>query len=270
MRPLNAAIAMLASVTGSIVEMDSTYSCGTFLVILLSISTFMTFGGANVINDINDRGIDQINHPRRQISSGKLSEGKASASFISLWTLSVILAAFISFLIIDPLPIIILTFAMLLDLSYEVYFKRRGFIGNLTIGLLTGMIFIYGASIFEPGPFVISLAVLAFLSTTSREIIKDVEDLEGERSIRNTLPKRIGEARSLKIAFIFMMAAVSFSLLPPFFIGPDPIYVIFIALADIMLILGAINSFNDPKRGHLMIKSGMLIAVLGFLFSSLF
>ncbi len=73
-------------------------------------------------------------------------------------------------------------------------------LGNLSIGYLTGSVFYSGASIFGFGGIkaLSVLFLLAALAITAREIVKDIEDMEGDSlEGADTLPPlRIGGKKS--------------------------------------------------------------------------
>lgn len=226
-------------------------------------------GGANILNDMNDIDIDKRTHPGRPIVSGRMDRSHARLFFIVLWTTAALTASLVSFRHHDPLPIIIVFFTIIFDISYENFFKSRGLFGNLIIGVLTGAIFLFGGSLWSPGPVLFFLVIMASISTASREIIKDVQDMDGERGTRKTLPLRIGARRTLYLSFFLIITAVLLGWGPIFFIGFDGFYVTFIGLADLIMISGAIISFKNSIMGQVTIKAGMLVAVIGFILSML-
>ena len=53
-------------------------------------------------------------------------------------------------------------------------------IGNITVAFLTGLVFIFGGVVVENPSAAIVPAVFAFLINLIREIVKDIEDVEGD------------------------------------------------------------------------------------------
>ncbi len=86
-------------------------------------------------------------------------------------------------------------------LAYTEFFKGLPGVGNALVAYLVGSTFLFGgAAVGEIGPAIV-LAVLAATATLTREIIKDVEDIDGDRAEGlNTLPIAIGERRALVVA----------------------------------------------------------------------
>ena len=77
------------------------------------------------------------------------------------------------------LLIVVLSIALLY--FYSARLKRTVLIGNLVIGLMTGMAFIYGGVVVGRMERAVVPAIFAFLVNLARELLKDVEDMEGDR-----------------------------------------------------------------------------------------
>ena len=108
---------------------------------------------------------------------------------------------------------------------------------------------------------------LAFLATISREIIKDIQDLEGDRD-RRTLPSRIGIDYSLNIAILILLIAIglSYTAINQFEGNALNAYVGGITLANAAMLFGIYNARKyDYFTGQKNIKQGMGIAMLAFI-----
>ena len=80
---------------------------------------------------------------------------------------------------------------------YSSYYKRRVLSGNLIISLLSALVLIvvglYNLNFTKFCLFLFCYACFAFLVTLNREIIKDMEDVDGdEKAQYKTLPVRFG------------------------------------------------------------------------------
>jgi len=154
--------------------------------VLSLVVVFIFMAGANALNDYYDRLTDKINHPDRPIPSKKISPRNAlDFGFIALF-IAFILSVFINFT-----ALLIVCIAAILILFYELHFKNRGFVGNVIISLLVGFLFIFGGSVVKSYDLNLMIAFMAFFATLSREIVKDIQDIEGDVD-RITLPKKIG------------------------------------------------------------------------------
>ena len=193
-----------------------------FAVFVLSVSLIAS--GGNIINDYFDYQIDLINRPDKLIIEKVIS--KQSALFVyQVLTVAGILGGFIAGWLIGILKIgFFFGFGALLLYSYSETFKRKLLIGNLIIAML-GFLFVVLLWIIEffalrnsAGSFVVvypsfakinvlmgGYALFAFLTTLIREIIKDIEDVDGDKSNGcKTIPisKGIQKARLIVNALI--------------------------------------------------------------------
>ena len=114
--------------------------------------------------------------------------------------------------------------------------------------------------------------LLAFLLTLSREVTKDLEDIDGDvRDGVQTLPVSIGRKRTRVVAVSLILATVVFAPMPFLMFEFDRLYLLGIAAADFCL-LGAVWFLwvsDEGKEGYtkasLLLKSAM-VAGLGALF----
>ncbi len=175
-------------------------------------ATALAVGAGNAINDYFDREIDRINQPERAIPRGAVSPRGALAFSIVLFVSAVGLA-----LTLPPLAIAIAAVNLLALIAYTEIFKGLPGLGNALVAYLVGSTFLFGAAAIdeaEIGPAVV-LFVLAAIATLTREIIKDVEDIEGDREEGlHTLPIAIGERRALAVAAVLLVLAVVASPMP--------------------------------------------------------
>ena len=130
--------------------------------------------GGNSVNDAIDAEIDKVSHPERPVPRGMITPKQAHTGGIVMLLLSVAL----SVITLDVWCIGIVVVASILMYSYEVFLKQRGFIGNITIAVLTGMVFLLGSAIIGDVWANLPPALMAALVTVGREIAKDIEDME--------------------------------------------------------------------------------------------
>jgi geranylgeranylglycerol-phosphate geranylgeranyltransferase len=154
--------------------------------------------------------------------------------------------------------------AVLVMLLYETYTKKAGLTGNLSIAWLTGALFLLGGAVVGHVDRVVFIATMAFLATLGREIVKDVQDMEGDFD-RLTLPKRIGKRKAGIIGSIAFISAVALSPTPYLAGFLDWPYLMVVFTADAIFIYCAIVHFQSPKQGQYWAKIGMLVALIAFL-----
>ena len=163
-----------------------------------------------MINDIFDLESDRINHPERPLSQGTLSV-KSIVSSIILFNLIGLFLAFI----INPAAFIIALSASALLFLYSLKLKRIPLLGNIVVAFLTGMVFIYAGVSVNNYPFAIIPAVFAFLINLIRELVKDMEDVEGDKAAKTiTLPQRIGFNNIKKMIVLFSILLILFTIYP--------------------------------------------------------
>ena len=103
---------------------------------------FFFVAAGNSLNDYMDREVDKVAHPERPIPSGRLAPNSARTIAVYCFAAALIASFFIR---IEATLVVIV--AMALMLAYELSTKKKGFSGNLTIGLLTGMLFVFGGAV---------------------------------------------------------------------------------------------------------------------------
>tara|TARA_B100000686_G_scaffold290819_1_gene318428 strand:- start:922 stop:1755 length:834 start_codon:yes stop_codon:yes gene_type:complete len=266
-RPGNAILTAIAVIAGAFIAAGPDIMDYQFDIIICCISAMMLVGGGNALNDYNDRESDKENHPNRPIPSGEINAGTAlNYSHILLGSGLVILL----FSIGNPLVFVIALVGVLTLIAYENGLKAAGITGNIAVGFMSGAVFLYaGEAVGKSGP-TIWMFGLAFLATISREIIKDIQDLEGDRD-RRTLPARIGIPSSLNIAMLILLIAIglSYTAINQFDGNALNAYAGGITLANATMLFGIYNANKeDYFMGQKNIKQGMGIAMLAFIIAA--
>lgn len=157
------------------------------------LTAFFICGFGNILNDILDIDTDRINHPHRPLPSGQI--GLRAARLSAAVFLFLAGCAMIG---LNNAGRIIGVVAVILLILYDFHLKHIAYLGNLTIAVLAGLTFIlggvrdgFGTATALPGPLI--PAVFAFLMHFGREIIKDIQDVSGDRaSGSHTAPVQYG------------------------------------------------------------------------------
>jgi geranylgeranylglycerol-phosphate geranylgeranyltransferase len=220
---------------------------------------FFFVAAGNSLNDYMDREVDKVAHPERPIPSGRLAPNSARTIAVYCFAAALIASFFIR---IEATLVVIV--AMALMLAYELSTKKKGFSGNLTIGLLTGMLFVFGGAVVGMIDKTIIIALMAGLATLGREIVKDIEDMDADFD-RNTLPKRIGKRNAGLAGSIAFVVAVALSPVPYLTSMFGQGYLLVVLVADAIFIYCSIVHFRNPTRGQRFAKYGMLVALVAFL-----
>ncbi|WP_435335762.1 geranylgeranylglycerol-phosphate geranylgeranyltransferase [Haloarchaeobius sp. TZWWS8] len=223
-------------------------------------ATVFATGAGMVINDYFDADIDRINAPDRPIPRGAVSERGALVFSILLFAGAAASAA-----LLPPLAIGIAVVNLVALAVYTQWFKGTPGFGNLVVGYLTGSTFLFGgAAVGSPAPASV-LFGLAALSTVSREIIKDIEDLAGDREEGlTTLPIAVGERTAMLIAVGALVVAVVASPVPYLRGTFGEAYLIAVLPADLVMLYAAYEGYDDPSASQNHLKYGMYLAVVAF------
>ncbi|MEF8867598.1 MAG: geranylgeranylglycerol-phosphate geranylgeranyltransferase [Haloarculaceae archaeon] len=224
-------------------------------------ATVLAVGAGMAINDYFDREIDRVNRPDRPIPRGAVSPREALAFSLVLFGVAVVLAV-----TLPPLAVAIAVVNLLALVAYTELFKGLPGLGNALVGYLTGSTFLFGgAAVGGSLESVLVLFALASLATFAREVVKDVEDVAGDREEGlRTLPIVYGERRSLGLATAVLAVAVLASPVP-YLLGTFGLpYLLLVVPADAVMLYAARESFGDPSAGQSRLKLGTYVAALAF------
>ncbi|AEH60262.1 UbiA prenyltransferase [Methanosalsum zhilinae DSM 4017] len=244
-----------------------TYSAEILIIkaLLAFVSVFFITGAGNSINDYFDVDIDAINRPSRPIPAGKVTEQNALYFSTALFIAGMVAAFSVNYIcaVIAGINVLVLIY-------YARSLKRKALVGNISIGYLTGSIFLFGGSVFGmEGLMMLSiLFLLAALATMAREIVKDIEDIEGDRlSGASTLPIKIGVKRSVYTASFIVAVALVASPLPYIISILGTGYLYAVAIADLLFILAIIEVGlrDNAARSSRLFKAGMVFALIAFI-----
>ncbi|MEA2077831.1 MAG: geranylgeranylglycerol-phosphate geranylgeranyltransferase [Candidatus Marinimicrobia bacterium] len=162
--------------------------------------TFITAAG-NALNDRCDVEIDRINKPNRPLPLGIISIEGAKGFMIAMFILGNIAglilgfwSLFISLFIVTPL------------LYWYAYRLRHvALLGNIIVAFLSALTFLFAAQAFGDIKLGYVPFVFTFIISVVREIIKDLEDIDGDEAHESkTLPVMIGETPTRIIAGIII------------------------------------------------------------------
>lgn len=176
---------------------------GDFCFPLLVFTTVLIAAAGYIINDYFDIKIDRINKPHR-VWIGKTITRRNALLTHQVFSGTAIVLAF-------PLgwkAVLINTFSVWLLWFYASGFKKKPFIGNFVVAVLTALVIAEIALIYDPGNRLIYMyAVFAFFINLIREIIKDMEDMRGdEQHGAKTLPILYGIHTTKKLLYLLMAA----------------------------------------------------------------
>lgn len=257
--------------------------------LLLVLSTVCIAGGGYLINDVFDKNMDKINKPERVIIDKHITEAAAYNFYIVLNVIGVGIGFYLSNFIGKPsFSTIFILIAATLYL-YAMNLKKSLLAGNVLIAAMLAIsVLIVG--VFDLLPIItpenqhslgnlfkiiIDYAVFAFLINLIREIIKDMEDIEGDLDNGSkSLPIVIGIKKTkialsvLLILSILLLGWYSYT----YFFENDLyivlIYVLALVLTPLVYIvvrLWEANQKKDFTHLSLVLKAIILFGILSLL-----
>ena len=231
----------------------------TVNVCIACIVVIVFVAGGNSLNDYIDREIDGTAHPDRPLPSGEMAPKTALACGIGGLVAAIVLS-----ILLPPQATVIVAICAVLMVSYETVLKQRGFVGNVCIALLTGMIFIFAGSVVGDYSRVWILAILAALVSVGREIAKDIEDKKSDEGTRSTLPMLMGDRNAAIIAALFFIIGPVLSFIP-LLNGTFGVLYCTVLVADAIFIYCAATVFSDAHNAEKYAKVAMMAALASFI-----
>ena len=200
-----------------IIEVPSLNNLTLFALIL---ATMLVTASGFVINDIIDRDLDAINKSDKKLVGAFINLSSAWRYYYLLIGIGFMLSLFVAYSCGELGLIWLYPLMVLLLWMYSQYWKGRAVIGNLVVSLFTafvpGLLLVaerkaINQAIMDERSgiyyFLISVTtymLFAFLSNLTRELIKDIEDVEGDRMVgHRTLPVVVGVRKSKMVAMVY-------------------------------------------------------------------
>jgi 4-hydroxybenzoate polyprenyltransferase len=256
---------------------------------LLVLSTVLIAAAGYVINNIYDVATDTINKPNNVVIGKGISETAGYNIYIVLNITGVSIGFYLSNVIMRPgFATLFILIASLLYF-YATSLKQIMILGNLIVALLLsfsvliiGVFDLFPATDSENRAQMASLfsiltdyAIFAFMINFIREIIKDIEDVNGDYNQgMNTLPIAIGNSRAAKIALGLAVIPFILTLLyiDKYFVENNLLIVTFYAfafvLAPLLYFIVKIFTAKSQKDFHhlsTILKFILLFGILSIL-----
>lgn len=265
----------------------------SFSFFLLVFSTVAIAAAGNIINDYFDVRADRVNRPERLIVGKHVKRRWAIFWHWLINAFAFVIAFYLSYkfktfwyLFVHLLSINLLWF-------YSVQLKRTLVVGNVVIALLTALVpvlvgiyfnqYLNGGILVSYYPFqfpslddyfiysALGFALFAFLFNWTREIIKDIEDIEGDRVLKaRTIPIVMGikKAKWISLIMLFIPIVLSNFLIYAYskelIISISSFYPLFLAAIAVIIafILGIKANYPGAfRKTHLAIKFVMVLGL---------
>ncbi|WP_339923762.1 geranylgeranylglycerol-phosphate geranylgeranyltransferase [uncultured Cyclobacterium sp.] len=213
---------------------------------LLIISTVILTASGYMINDYYDVKIDYVNRPQAVV----IGKGMKRRMVMILHTVMNVVGILIGLLVHPKIGAITFVAAFLLWL-YSNTLKRLPFIGNLTVASLTGLaIWIVGIYYQKSELLIITYAIFAFFINLMREILKDIEDRNGDRKHGcKTLPIVLGFRKTKNIIFIIAFLFVAAILFVTFKIN-EPLLFLYFGGLSLFFIAFMVKIYKADRKSH--------------------
>lgn len=273
------------------------------LFMMLVAATVLIAASGYIINDYFDVKLDHVNKPKQLIIGKSISRRQAMFLHVIINTVGLLLAFYVALSINHPMLVLFQLISAALLWFYSVNFKKQILIGNLIIAALTALVpFTAGyyeiAVMFDNAseknfPFetqnissllfsikyllywVIGYSGFAFLLTLIREIIKDCEDIEGDKAFEcRTLPIIYGvdaaKKVSLVVAVVLTIGLVALEIIQ--FISKDWIslaYFVLLLTAPLLWVMIKISKAKKKKHFFIISQVIKIIMLLGILYTGI-
>ncbi len=185
--------------------------------VLLILATVCIAAGGYIINDIYDQETDGDNRPGKVIVGKAITETRAYNYYVALNIIGVAIGFYLSNYIGRPSFSLLFILISATLYMYATTFKQSLLVGNVLVAvllsvsiLIIGIYDVYPMLPFAANPYdsknaflaISYYAIFALVINLIREIIKDLEDVNGDYNQgMHTLPIVLGVARTTKIMF---------------------------------------------------------------------
>ena len=262
---------------------------------LLVLSVVLIAAGGNIINDIYDQETDEINKPHKKIIGTHISETMGLVLYLLCTVFGIGIGYYLAhYFLQDNSFLLFHLISPALLWVYASNLKKTALIGNIVVALLAAFVplavltFEYGAMLLTywdviqmnvlGNPFqymfdwTFYLALFAFITTLIRELIKDIEDVEGdEQTQMKTLAVKIGREKTTNAAVILsaltavllLVSALKFSLFEHNRIA-ILVYQIIVLIGLIVLSITKLRKAENKQQFHSISTLWKIIMLLGF------
>jgi len=258
---------------------------------LLILTTVLLAASGNVINDYFDLRTDRINRPENVIVGKKVKRRVALLLHVLFSFAGVFIGLYLAYITRKENYVFLFVFIPAILWAYSTTLKKQFLIGNLTIALLTAIVpylvvslefaaleRVHGREIVNTTAcslawfWTTGFAFFAFITNLTREIIKDIQDINGDKAVGcKTLPIEMGIPYSKAVVSILSIGSVIAVWLIYFFIKgikeipyASEYLLIFISAPYIYLTYVTIKAKEpgDMKKASNISKLIMLFGVL--------
>ena len=210
---------------------------------LFSLSIVMIAAAGYIINDYFDTKVDRVNRPDKIIVGKYIKRRVAMGAHIVINGIALILAAYVAYKVGNLKLVSIQIIEVILLWYYSVTFKNKVLLGNVVVAVLSALVplvaglyeillqqnfidetsnalifyleegtsfddvsYVLSQIFYNTFAWILGFSLFAFLSTMVREIVKDIEDYEGDKKyFSNTLAVVHGKDKAKKVAQLIIV-----------------------------------------------------------------
>lgn len=257
---------------------------------MLVISTSLIAAAGYIINDYFDVKTDQINRPETVVIDTVIKRRYAMLLHLIFSGIGLVLGAWLAYRCFASRLVLFQIVAILLLWFYSTHLKKQLLTGNIVISILTGLIplmpFAYeilngvhaNTAYFDQNAHEIKIVFVivglfggfAFLTSLTREIVKDMEDFNGDiQTGSKTMPIAWGIISTKVFSFFLIVITegiLSFSILKLWQWGHKTaaFYLIMSVFVPLLILIFQVIKAKTPfqyKTASLLLKFIMLFGV---------
>ena len=266
-----------------------------WVLTLLIISVVCVAAGGYVINDYFDVKIDRINRPNDMVVTRVISRDAAMNWFYALIAIGIVAGLAVAWWARSWNLLFIYIVIPGLLWFYSASYKRMLLVGNLIVAFISALVPLLVAIInadylkhlysealaYTPivGQLFVwlgSFALFSFLLTWAREVVKDIEDIEGDREMEcRTMPIVWGETVSKIVVTLLTVATMALIAYLAYCVLPFPMqwstltgrFVIFGLMVPMLCVLVLLWSARSKRELHTVQQVLKFAMFLGTMFS---
>ena len=265
------------------------------LFFMLVIASVFIAAAGYIINDYFDVQIDNINKPERIVINKFIKRRWAIVWHLILSAAGLLVSLYISYITGEWLISFINLLCIVFLLFYSTTFKRKLLSGNFIIAALTAwvilVVYIFGgAEVFSLNgwayekfnlnvrslfKFMLLYSSFAFIMTLIREVIKDLEDMEGDRKYNcTTMPIVWGVPAAKVFTAVWITVCIAALAIVQLYAWQSgwwwaAIYILTLTILPLAILLKKLYTATSPKHYHYLsniVKMIMLAGILSMLF----
>lgn len=255
---------------------------------MLVIASVCIAAAGYIINDYFDINIDQINKSEKVIVGSVIKRRAAILLHALLSLIGFVLSLYVGMKISNPYIAVFNLVAIAALIVYSTTFKKKLLVGNILISLLTAWVIV----VLALAEYRLSISVshvvwqrllkltfiyagFAFIISLVREVIKDMEDMEGDQKFGSTTMPIVWGIRVSKVfvaVWIIVLAGIVAGIqiyllqLGWWF---SALYALVTVIFPLIWVLKKLYAAKSPKEFHLLstvIKLIMLAGILTMVF----